>query len=67
MAIHSHKGEYPDFHVYKFASPFYSKCIAFTIKILFSNILFSLKYYCHVNECKTASKLNFHVVKSVYG
>lgn len=67
MAIHSHKGEYPDLHVYKFASPFYSNCIAFTIKMLFSIILFSLKYYWHMNECRTASKLNFNMIKSVSG
>lgn len=52
MEIHRHKGEYIDLHVSKFASPFYSKCIAFTLKELFSNILFSLKYYWHMNESK---------------
>lgn len=34
MEIRSHKGDYLDLHVFKFASPFYSKCIAFTIKML---------------------------------
>lgn len=67
MEIRSHKGDYPDLHVFKFASPFYSKCIAFTIKMLFSNVLFSRKYYWHMNECRTVSKINFHVINSMSG
>lgn len=67
MEIHSHKGDYPDLHVYKFASPFYSKCIAFTTTMPFANVLFSLRNYWHVNEYKIPSKLNFNVIKSMSG
>lgn len=38
MAIHRHEVEYPDLHVYEFASPFYSKWIVLTIKTFLSNI-----------------------------